>query len=76
MLGGIVPDTSIQGNFFSEESRSMNRFLMSAIDNVNFSMRDDVVKFCSSGVDKNWKMRQEHRSKRHSTRWNELREVH
>src|SRR5579871_4873217 len=75
MLSGIVPDESIQGSFFSGESKGTNRFLMSALDNVNFSMRDDVVKFCSSGVNKNWKMRQEHRSERHSTRWDELREV-
>ncbi len=75
MLSSIVPDESIQGNFFLAESKGTNRFLMSAVDNVNFSMRDDAVKFCSSGVNKDWKMRQEYRSKRHSTRWDELREV-
>jgi DNA polymerase V len=75
MLSGIVPDESIQGSLFATESKNTNRFLMSAVDNVNFSMRDDVVKFCSSGVNKDWKMRQELRSKRHSTRWEELMEV-
>lgn len=75
MLSGIVPDTSIQGNIFSRESKGTNRFLMRAVDNVNFSMRDDVVKFCASGMNKNWKMRQELRSKRHSSRWDELKEV-
>jgi DNA polymerase V len=75
MLSGIVPDESIQGNLFATESKNTSRFLMSAVDNVNFSMRDDVVKFCSSGVNKDWKMRQELRSKRHSTRWEELKEV-
>ncbi|MBS1915882.1 MAG: Y-family DNA polymerase [Bacteroidetes bacterium] len=75
MLSGIVPDESIQGNFFSAESKGMSRFLMSALDNVNFSMRDDIVKFCSSGINKHWKMRQELRSQRHSTRWEELFEI-
>ena len=75
MLSGLVPDESIQGSFFSAASKGTNRFLMSAVDNVNFSMRDDVVKFCSSGVNKHWKMRQELRSKRHSTRWDELKEI-
>ncbi|MBS1947142.1 MAG: Y-family DNA polymerase [Bacteroidetes bacterium] len=75
MLSGLVPDDSIQGNFFCFPAKHTNRFLMSAVDNVNFSMRDDVVKFCSSGISKNWKMRQELRSKRHSTRWNELKVV-
>jgi DNA polymerase V len=75
MLSGIVPDSSIQGSFFSGESKGTNRFLMSAIDNVNFSMRDEAVKFSSSGMNKDWKMRQELRSKRHTTRWDELKEV-
>jgi DNA polymerase V len=75
MLSGLVPDESVQGNLFSGASKEINRFLMSAVDNVNFSMRDDMVKFCSSGVNKDWKMRQELRSARHTTRWEELKEV-
>jgi DNA polymerase V len=50
--------------------------LMSMIDNVNFSMRNDVVKFASAGISKNWKMRQEMRSPRCSTRWEEMKIVH
>ncbi|HEX4850002.1 MAG TPA: Y-family DNA polymerase [Puia sp.] len=72
MLSGLEPDQSVQGNLFRENSSNQNRFLMDTIDNVNFSMRDDSVKFCSSGINKNWKMRQELRSGRYSTRWNEL----
>ncbi len=75
VLSGLVPDESVQGNLFSGASKEINRFLMSAVDNVNFSMRDDMVKFCSSGVNKDWKMRQELRSERHTTRWEELKEV-
>lgn len=37
--------------------------------NINFSMRDDVLKFATSGLSRNWKMRQELRSKRYTTRW-------
>jgi DNA polymerase V len=75
MLSGLVPDQSIQSNLFVPESKNQNRFLMDTIDNVNFSMRDDAVKFCSSGMNKNWKMRQELRSGRYSSRWEELKEV-
>ncbi|MBS1596749.1 MAG: Y-family DNA polymerase [Bacteroidetes bacterium] len=75
MLSGLEPDKSIQGNLFHSGQDNMHRFLMSAIDNVNFSMRDDPVKFCSTGINKNWKMRQELRSERYSTRWAELRTV-
>ncbi|MGZ8551389.1 MAG: DUF4113 domain-containing protein [Chitinophagaceae bacterium] len=48
---------------------------MDMIDNVNFSQRDDVLKFASSGTTRDWKMRQELRSGRCTTRWDELYEI-
>lgn len=75
MLSGIIPDDSIQGNLFMPASKTKNRLLMNMLDNVNFAMRDDVLKFASSGTSRNWKMRQELRSKRYTTRWEELFEV-
>jgi DNA polymerase V len=75
MLSGIIPDESIQGNLFLTESKNSERKLMDMIDNVNFSQRDDVLKFASSGTTRDWKMRQELRSPRYTTRWDELFEV-
>lgn len=75
MLGGIVPDSSIQGNLFVPPEQNRNRLLMSMIDNVNFAMRDDVLKFAASGTSRDWKMRQELRSPRYTTRWEELYKV-
>jgi DNA polymerase V len=72
MLSGIVPDNSIQGSLFAEPAENKSRMLMSMIDNVNFAMRDDVLKFASSGTTRDWKMRQELRSPRYTTRWEEL----
>lgn len=72
MLSGIVPDSSIQGNLFTAPAENKNRLLMSMIDNLNFAMRDDILKFASSGTTRNWKMRQELRSPRYTTRWDEL----
>ncbi|MBI5370479.1 MAG: Y-family DNA polymerase [Sphingobacteriales bacterium] len=76
MLGGIVPDTSIQGNLFLSQSKNTERKLMDMVDNINFSQRDDVLKFAASGTKRNWKMRQEMRSPRYTTRWDELYEIH
>ncbi len=76
VLSGIVPDMSIQGNLFLSENKNCERKLMDMIDNVNFSQRDDVLKFASSGTTRDWKMRQELRSGRYTTRWNELFEIH
>jgi len=75
MLGGLEPDESIQGNLFLPGPQKYNRLLMDMMDNINFSMRDDVLKFATSGLTRDWKMRQELRSKRYTTRWEELFEV-
>ncbi|HOZ78731.1 MAG TPA: Y-family DNA polymerase [Ferruginibacter sp.] len=72
MLSGIVPDDSIQGNLFLPETKNAGRKLMDMIDNINFSQRDDILKFATSGTERNWKMRMEMRSPRYTTRWDEL----
>ena len=74
MLSGIVPDKNIQGNLFNKQNNETS-ILMNMVDNINFSMRDDILKFASSGTKKNWKMRQELRSPRYTTRWNEIKTV-
>lgn len=76
MLSGIVPDTSIQGNLFLPGTTNCGRKLMDVIDNINFSQRDDILKFAASGMTRDWKMRQELRSPRYTSRWEELFEVH
>jgi len=76
ILSGLVPDDSIQANLFEPPAKHLGRFLMEMMDNINFSMRNDVVKFASSGTKRNWKMRQEFHSPRYTTRWEELYEVH
>ena len=75
MLAGLEPDESIQGNLFATGPQKYQRLLMDMMDNINFSMRDDVLKFAASGLVRDWKMRQELRSKRYTTRWEELYEV-
>lgn len=76
MLSGIVPDTSIQGNLFQTENKNCERKLMDMIDNINFSQRDDILKFAASGTTRNWKMQQNHISQRYTSRWDELFEIH
>jgi DNA polymerase V len=72
MLSGIVPDATIQANLFLPEATNGNRLLMNMVDNVNFAMRDDILKFAASGTTRDWKMRQELRSPRYTSRWEEL----
>lgn len=71
----LVPGSMVQTNFFAEGSPKEREYLMDKIDNINFSMRNELVKFASSGLKRPWKMKQEVLSKRYTTRWNELREL-
>ena len=75
MLSDLVFDEQVQGNLFVPKKTNGKRLLMNMIDNVNFSMRDDVIKFATSGTTRNWKMRMELRSPRYTTRWDELMQV-
>jgi DNA polymerase V len=75
ILSSLVPDNSIQANLFEAPSKNIGRFLMEMMDNINFSMRNDVVKFASTGIKRNWKMRQEFHSPRYTTRWEELYQI-
>lgn len=72
VLGDIVPETAVQGSLFEDRPDPRKKALMQAVDNINASMRDDKVRLLSSGLTRNWKMRQERRSKRYTTRWEEL----
>jgi DNA polymerase V len=72
ILTDIIPFRSIQGNLFQEPENPASRKLMKAVDNINLGMGTDLVRFAASGTKKNWKMRQEMRSNRFTTRWDEL----
>ena len=72
ILGDIVPSDMIQFNLFEPEESVNSKKLMHVMDNINFSMRNDILKFATAGTHKNWKMRQEMRSPRFTTRWDEL----
>lgn len=74
-LQQIVPSSAVQANLFECQTPDLSPNLMEAIDNINFSQRGDVVKYAASGLQQNWKMRQELRSKRYTTRWEELYEI-
>ena len=71
----LVPDAALQSNFFVPGSSAEQKELMSKVDNINFSMRNELVKFGSSGISRPWKMKQEHLTPRYTTRWSDLKEV-
>jgi DNA polymerase V len=72
MLSKIVPDTSVQGNLFLPDTKNRSKLLMDIIDNINFSQRNDILKFASSGTERNWKMQQNFHSPKYTSRWEDL----
>lgn len=72
ILSDFVPDNALQTNLFVAPADHRRKKLMNVIDNMNAAYRGDMLKFASSGTQKNWKMRSEKRSKRYTTRWAEL----
>jgi len=75
ILSELFPDNAVQGNLFAPFAEEHRRVLMHVLDNINFSMRDDAVRYAATGTKRNWKMRQEKRSKRYTTCWDELFEI-
>ena len=72
IVSDFVPDNALQTNLFIAPADARRKKLMNVIDNMNAAFRNDVVKFGTSSTQKNWKMRSEKRSKRFTTRWDEL----
>ena len=72
ILSGFVPENALQTSLFSPAQTSKQKKLMNVIDNMNAAYRNDILKFGASGTQKNWKMRSEKRSRRFTTRWEEL----
>lgn len=74
-LSHIVPDNAVQANMFVPEVENNKRMLMDVMDNINFSQRNDILKFAASGTTRNWKMQQNFHSPKYTSRWEDLREV-
>ena len=72
ILGGLVPEAAIQESLFAPATQPRMRALMNAVDNINASMRGDAVRYVASGLKRQWTMRQDMRSRRYTTRWEEL----
>lgn len=72
ILSSLTPDNFIQASMFEANSGNENKELMQVVDNINFSMRDDAIRYASSGIGREWKMKQEMKSKRFTTRFDEL----
>jgi len=77
MLSGLLPRGQVQVDLWEKEGSDpeRRRKLMQALDRVNARMGAGTVAFAAEGIHKVWRMKSERRSKRYTTRWDELVEV-
>lgn len=75
ILSDLTPENTVHCNLFMKTDTKDQKKLMEKMDNINFSMRNDTIKFASSGILRNWRMRQDFISPRYTCRWEELKEV-
>jgi len=73
MLSSIVSDKTLQTSFFEKGFYNVKKkSLMEAIDAVNSRWGSHTIALARSGNEQTWMMKQTKRSKRHTTRWDEL----
>jgi DNA polymerase V len=76
MLSGIVPKNQVQINLFNSDYHfNRNDKVMNVFDKLTQELGSGAVWFGSSGTKRTWKSKSERRSKRYTTKWNELKSV-
>ena len=77
LLLDLTPAGAVQGNLLKESNYQQSDKLMHLIDDLNIKMGKGAISFAAQGLEKGrgnrkWTMRQQWRSPRYTTRWNEL----
>jgi len=71
ILLGLVPESQMQRGLFDNGEREKAGRLMRAIDAINAKV-DTPVRWAIEGVNQPWQVKFKRRSKRYTTRWDEL----
>jgi DNA polymerase V len=71
-LTGLVPRGRVQMSLFGSVDETRRTKIMEVLDRVNAEWGADTLKPASTGTEKEWRMKQEKRSKRFTTSWGEL----
>ncbi|EPR44312.1 UMUC domain protein DNA-repair protein [Desulfovibrio sp. X2] len=74
MLFGIEAETAVQGSLLAPDPRDDARrdALMHALDAVNAKWGRETLRPAATGIERPWRMRQEHRTPRYTTVWDEI----
>ena len=75
MVMDISPQQIYQTSLFSRRD-PRHDILMEAIDKINYTIGTDKIKLASQDQGRTWKMKQEHLSRRYTTRLDEIIDVY
>ncbi|MFA9288264.1 MAG: Y-family DNA polymerase [Weeksellaceae bacterium] len=76
VLSGLTSKTTVQEHLFEKELPLEKREkLMKAIDSMNSGWGREIMRFGRQGTKQAWRWQDAYRSKRYTTRWDELRVV-
>lgn len=75
IFSNLIPEDQVQLNFLDQVPREKHQTLLKIIDGINDQKGRDTIKLASQGKNKSWKLKQELRSKRYTTNWDELFEI-
>lgn len=76
IVSELVKENEVQGNLFYRVDRERQRRLYQVLDMVNRRIAPDTLKLAVQGNRKGWELRREFMSKRFTTSWNDLIEIH
>jgi DNA polymerase V len=73
-LTGLIAESDIQPDLFGPHPESTNRIneLDRIVDSLNRKLGRNTIRYGSMGIKQEWAMRQENRSRKFTTRWDEL----
>jgi DNA polymerase V len=72
MLFNLVSANTRQNDFFAEHDDPKREALMRALDDINFSIKRNIIGMAAQGIKKPWLNKCDLRSPRYTTHWDEL----
>ena len=75
MLLDLVNENYHQHHFFNQNNTDKADRIMKMLDKVNKDLGPNTLFHAAQGIKRDWQMRCDNRSKRYTTKWDELAEA-
>ncbi len=73
ILGGLISEKCYQPDLFSKANMGEDhKKMMNLIDSINGSYKKKAIQFAAEGFAKPWQMKQNDKSPRYTTKWDEI----